>query len=161
MKHVTGFHFTLKDQHDNLLQNTRDASGEPMLVLIGSGRVFPALEHHIHDMAIGERRQVILPPEDAYGDVDPKLKLKVPRSKFPEGTDLKIGFVFQGGEKEGWPIIFRVVKIEGDDIYVDANPELAGLTLHYDVEVVERREATAEEISHGHAHRHNGKGVCG
>ena len=108
-----------------------------MLALLGAGNILPALERQIIDMDIGARKQVTIPAEQAYGTVDPSLKLKLPRSKFPEGTDVKIGLQFQGGEKDGWPIIFRVVKIDGDDIYVDANHELAGLTLHYDIEITE------------------------
>ena len=108
-------------------------------------------------MNVGDTKSVIIPADQAYGEIDPKLKLKLPRSKFPDGTDINIGLQFQGGEKDGWPIIFRVIRIEGDDIYVDANHELAGLTLHYDVEITEIRDATTEEISHGHAHRRSGE----
>ena len=156
MAQVIGFHFTLKDQSGETLGGTREKQGRPMLALLGAGNILPALERQIIDMDIGARKQVTIPAEQAYGTVDPSLKLKLPRSKFPEGTDVKIGLQFQGGEKDGWPIIFRVVKIDGDDIYVDANHELAGLTLHYDIEITEKREATAEERSHGHAHHPSG-----
>ena len=156
MKQVVGFHFRLKDQFGNLLGDSQSGPGHPMLILLGSGGVLPALERHVSDMQIGERKCIEIPIDEAYGQIDPTLKLKIPRSKFPEGTELKTGFQFQGGEKDGWPIIFRVIKISGDDIFVDANHELAGLTLHYDVEITEKREATAEEISHGHAHRRSG-----
>ena len=156
MKDVVGFHFSLKDQFGNLLGDSLTETGQPMLILLGSGGVLPTLEQHLSEMQIGERKRVIIPVEDAYGEIDPTLKLKIPRSKFPAGTELKTGFQFQGGEKDGWPIIFRVTKIAGDDIYADANHELAGLALHYDVEITEKRGATAEEISHGHAHRHSG-----
>jgi len=159
MKQIIGFHFTLKDQHGNFLGSSRDGDGHPMLVLQGSGRVLPALERYIIDMQVGESQKIMIPTDQAYGAVDPSLKMKLPRSKFPEGTDIRIGLQFQGGEKDGWPVIFRVVKIEGTDVYVDANHELAGLSLHYDVEIMERRDATAEEISHGHAHRRSGE--CG
>jgi len=159
VRQIIGFHYILKDQFGNILGNTHEEQGHPMVVLLGSGRILPALERHISDMSVGAFKTVKIPVDQAYGDVDPSLKLKIPRSKFPDGTDIKLGLQFQGGEKEGWPIIFRITKIDGDDIYADANHELAGLTLHYDVEITERRDATAEEISHGHAHRR--RGVCG
>ena len=156
MKKIIGFHFVLKDQQGHVLGNSREDQEHPTLILTGSVRILPALEQHIKDMNVGDTKSVIIPADQAYGEIDPKLKLKLPRSKFPDGTDINIGLQFQGGEKDGWPIIFRVVKIEGDDIYVDANHELAGLTLHYDVEITEKRDATTEEISHGHAHRQGG-----
>ncbi len=158
MRQIIGFHFVLKDQFGKTLGDSRDMQEHPTLTLLGSGSILSALERHISDMSEGERKSFTIPADQAYGSVDPSLKLKIPRSKFPKGTDLKIGLPFQGGEKDGWPIIFRVTEISGDDIYADANHELAGLTLHYDVEITEKREATAEEISHGHAHRR--KGSC-
>lgn len=159
MRQVIGFDFTLKDQSGTLLEDSRREQGQPRLVLLGAGGVLPALEKQICDMEVGARKSVTIPVDEAYGPVDPSLKLKIPRSKFPADADLKVGLHFQGGEKDGWPIIYRVTKISGDDIYADANHELAGLTLHYDIEIAEKREATAEEVSHGHAHRR--KGTCG
>jgi len=156
VKQIIGFHFTLKDQSGEILGSSREGQGLPILALLGSGNVLPALERHLMDMNVGEQKDIIIPPDQAYGEVDPSLKLKLPRSKFPAGTDVKLGLVFQGGERDGWPVIFRVVKIEGDDIYVDANHESAGLTLHYDVVITEKREATVEEMAHGHAHHKGG-----
>ena len=158
MSKIIGFHFTLTDQQGNLIH---DKNGPPLHILLGAGQILPALETAIKDMAIGGTKTVTIPPHHAYGDIDPALKLKIPRSKFPEDTDLKIGLPFQGGEKDGWPVIFRVVKIDGDYIYADANHELAGLTLHYDIEIAEKRDATAEEISHGHVHVHGPSGNSG
>jgi len=159
MKQVIGFHFSLTDQFGHILENSRDNDGLPFLFLMGSGRLLPALEHHLSDMEVGERRSLIIPEDQAYGAVDPSLKLKIPRSKFPDDTDLNIGFQFQGGERDGWPVIYRVTEIEGDDIFADANHALAGRALHYDVEIIEKREASPDELAHGHAHRR--KGVCG
>jgi len=133
--------------------------GHPLLILLGSGRILPAVEHEIRDLQVGARKAFMIPADQAYGPVDPSLKLKIPRSKFPEGTELKVGFQFQDGEDNDWPIIYRVTKIDGDDIYADGNHELAGVALHYDVEITEKRDASADEISHGHAHRRSG--VCG
>ena len=159
MRQVIGFHFVLKDQLGTVLEDSFSKDGHPMLILVGAGRVLPALEQNVSDMNVGERKSFTIPAEQAYGPVDPSLKLKIPRSKFPKDTELKPGFHFEGGEKEGWPVIYRVTKIDGDDIYADANHELAGHSLHYEVEITEKREASSEEISHGHAHRRSG--VCG
>jgi len=92
------------------------------------------------------------------GRILPALEQHIAEMEAGEAKAITIPADQAYGE-DGWPIIFRVVKIEGDDIYVDANHELAGLTLHYDVEITEKRDATAEEISHGHAHRQGGS--CG
>ena len=155
MADVLGLHFTLKNQDGDVLGSTRDKDGAPLLVLIGHGGILPALEREIKDMTVGQSKMVIITAAQAYGEIDRSLKMTIPRSKFPEGTDIVQGLQFEGGQKDGWPIIFRVVKIKGDDIFIDANHELAGMDLHYDVEISERREATADELSHGHAH---GKG---
>ena len=155
MADVLGLHFTLKNQDGDVLGCTRDKDGAPLLVLIGHGGILPALEREIKDMTVGQSKMVIITAAQAYGEIDRSLKMTIPRSKFPEGTDIVQGLQFEGGQKDGWPIIFRVVKIKGDDIFIDANHELAGMDLHYDVEISERREATADELSHGHAH---GKG---
>ena len=152
MPQIIGFHFLLKDQSGHILGGSRDNQGHPMLILKGAGQILPALERNICDMSVGERETIIISPDAAYGEADPSLKMSLPRSKFPDGTDIQIGLQFQGGEKDGWPIIFRVVKIDGDDVHVDANHELAGLTLHYEVEITEKRDATDEELAHGHAH---------
>ena len=152
MADIIGLHFTLKNQSGDVLGGTRGKNAAPLLVLLGSGGLLIALEREINDMSVGQSKTVILPPAQAYGDVDKSLRLIVPRSKFPEGTDIKEGLQFEGGQRDGWPIRFRVVKIDGDDIYVDANHELAGMELHYDVEIMQRREATADELAHGHAH---------
>ena len=159
MKQVIGFHFVLKDQFGALLEDTYDRNGHPMLVLLGTGRILPALERQISELPVGARKSFMIPPDQAYGAVDPTLKLKIPRSKFPDNTELKTGFQFEGGEKDGWPILYRVTKIEGDDIFADANHDLAGMTLHYDVEITENREALPDEIAHSHAHRR--RGACG
>ena len=152
MPQIVGFHFTLRNQLGDMLGGTHDNDGHAMLVLMGAGNILPALELQIKDMAIGARKDVIISAVDAYGEVDETLRMTIPRSKFPDGTQIVDGLRFEGGKKDGWPIIFRVVKIDGDDIYVDANHELAGMTLHYDVEITDKREASDEEIAHGHAH---------
>ena len=159
MTQVIGFHFVLKDQFGTLLEDSYNEEGQPRFALLGADGILPALERNISEMNVGERKSFVIPADQAYGLIDPSLKLKIPRSKFPAGTELKTGFHFQGGERDDWPVIYRVIRIDGDDIYADANHELSGLSLHYDVEITEKREATPEEISHGHAHRRNG--VCG
>ena len=152
MAQILGFHFTLKNQFGDILGGTHDNEGRPMLILLGASEVLPDLELEIKDMAVGARKELIISAADAYGEVDETLKMTLRRSQFPEGTDITEGLRFEGGEKDGWPVIFRVVKIDGDDIHVDANHELAGMALHYDVEITEKREASADEIAHGHAH---------
>lgn len=152
MAQILGFHFTLKNQFGDILGGTRDSDTHPMLVLIGHGNILSAVELQIKDMAVGARKELIISAADAYGEVDETLKMTLRRSQFPEGTDITEGLRFEGGQRDGWPVIFRVVKIDGDDIHVDANHELAGMALHYDVEIMEKREASADEIAHGHAH---------
>ena len=102
-------------------------------------------------------------PEDAYGVPNPALQQLVTRDRFQDVDDLQVGMQFQANTEQG-PISVRVAKIEGEQVTVDGNHPLAGQQLHFDVEVVDIRVATEEEISHGHVHQAGGccgGGSCG
>jgi FKBP-type peptidyl-prolyl cis-trans isomerase SlyD len=151
---VISFHYVLRDDAGEVI----DTSGRdrPLAFLEGSGTIIDGLEMALRSMQTGEKRKVSVAPEAAYGTYDPNLVQTVERAMLPV-DELKVGDMFQAGGDHHSPVV-RVIAIEGDKVKLDANHPLAGQRLHFEVEVVERREATQMEIEHGHAH---GSGCCG
>lgn len=148
-KQVMGFHYTLKDKEGNVIDSSNGS--DPLLFMVGSGHIIPGLENEITALNIGDKKNVEVKAADAYGEVIQDLVLTVQKSQFPEDADLKIGDQFQVNEEPNAPI-FTVTAIEEENVHIDGNHPLAGQDLFFDIEVTEKREATAEEIDHGHAH---------
>lgn len=150
---VMGFHYTLKDKDGNVIDSSN--GGTPLLFMVGSGHIIPGLENEITGLAIGDKKNVEVKAKDAYGEVIEDLRITVQRSQFPEDAQLNVGDQFQINEEPNAPI-FTIVNIENDDIHIDGNHPLAGHDLFFDVEITEKRDATEEEIAHGHAHGEGG-----
>jgi FKBP-type peptidyl-prolyl cis-trans isomerase SlyD len=146
---VVTFHFTLKDGEGKVLESS--VGQDPLVYLHGSGSIVPGLEEALNGKTSGEKFNVILPPEKAYGQRDERLVQRIPKKEFPNSERLKTGMQFQVDTKGG-PMVLTITGLEGTDVVVDGNPELAGATLHFDIEVTDVRQATVEELSHGHAH---------
>jgi len=124
---------------------------EPLVFLVGHGNMIEGFEQEMLGAAIGESRQFTLTPERAYGNRDDDAVQPIPKSQFPEGMELEAGMVL-GAQSEQGPIQFSVVEVGEDTVTVDFNHQMAGHTLHFSVEVVDIREATSDELAHGHAH---------
>jgi len=144
--------YTLKNDNEQILdQADKD---NPFLYMHGTGGIIKGLENALEDKTIDDSFNLIVAPEDAYGERDDNLTEAVPRSMF-EGIDeaeLKAGAQFHAQTAEGTQII-SIASVEGDTIKIDANHPLAGETLHFiDVTVLDIRDATAAEIEHGHPH---------
>src|SRR5262249_6853885 len=90
-------------------------------------------------------------PEKAYGERDERLVQTVPKTQFPKPSELKIGMQFQV-QTPGGVMLFTIKEVNAQDVVVDGNPELAGQTLNFDIEISDVRKATQEELDHGHAH---------
>jgi len=146
---VVGMHYTLKDDAGDAL-DTSDGQ-DPMLFLFGFGNIISGLEKAMAGKGVGDKIDVSLEPEDAYGVQDAALKQDIPRSDFEGIDDIQVGMRFQAETEDGH-VPIRVVAIEGDTITVDGNHELAGERLHFSVSIESVREAEAEEIEHGHVH---------
>ncbi len=146
---VIGFHYTLKDDKGEELDSS--AGAHAMLYLAGSGQILPALDRELQGMAVGDKKSITLPPKDGYGLVNQQLKMQVKLAQFPKGTDVRPGLQFRINQEVGSPM-FRVVNVLGEEVFIDGNHPLAGQILHFDVEVTEKRDATEDEIAHGHAH---------
>lgn len=149
---VLSFHYVLTNVKGEQIDSSRQ--GEPFAVLEGRKQIIPGLEEALFKMAAGEKKKIHVPADRAYGQKNEKLKLKVNRKQLPDG-DLKVGSQFTGGDPGQGPV-FTVIKIDGDEIHLDGNHHLAGQDLTFDVEIMEVREATAEELTHGHAHGAHG-----
>lgn len=146
---VVSFHFTLKNDEGTVLETS--VGQDPLVYLHGTGSIVPGLEEELTGKRSGEKFNVVLPPEKAYGNRDERLVQRIPKSEFPNSERLKIGMQFQVDTKGG-PMILTITGLEENDVVVDGNPELAGATLHFAIEVTDVRKATAEELAHGHAH---------
>ena len=151
-KQVIGFHYTLKDNQGKLIETSKDR--EPMSFLEGSGHIIPDLEVIILTLKVGDQKEVSVPHTRAYGVYNQNLIYKMPKTKFPS-KDVKVGDVFQMGAKESVQLV-TVVEATEDEVVLDANHPLAGVDLNFLVEITSRREATSEELAHGHVHGEGG-----
>jgi FKBP-type peptidyl-prolyl cis-trans isomerase SlyD len=142
------FHYTLRDASGRILDTSR--GGEPMPFVEGSGQIIEGLEGSLRQMAIGEQRAVVVPPERAYGVREAELVQKVPKSRLPV-DGLKVGDQFQTGPDRQAPVV-TVLAIEGDEVLLDANHPLAGQELHFEVELVSARPATPGELQQAGNH---------
>ena len=146
---VVRMHYTLRDERGTTIESSQGR--EPMSYLHGYGHIIPGLERALDGSRAGLETTVTIAPQDAYGEKDPQAVIRAPREDFPDGLTLEPGVEVQAETPDG-PITFTVVSVESDEAVLDANHPLAGRTLTFDVEVLEVREATADEIAHGHAH---------
>lgn len=157
-RRVVSFHYTLRDPNGRVLDTS--AGGEPVAYLEGAGQIIDGLDEQLRAVAAGTKTRVTVAAAKAYGERDPAQVQRVKRSVLPVDGEVKIGETFRTGEDRQAPVV-TVVGVEGDDVLLDANHPLAGVDLTFDVEIVTTRAATAEELSHGHAHGGAGEGGCG
>ena len=140
-RHLT-FHYTLRNRDGRILDTSRGAA--PLSCLEGAGQIIEGLEDSLGRMTEGETRQVVVPPERGYGLREAELVQKVPRGHLPV-DDVKVGDQFQTGPDRSAPVV-TVVAVEGEEVLLDANHPLAGEELHFEVELIALRAATAEEL---------------
>ncbi len=146
---VASFHYTLTNDAGDVLDSSEGR--EPLAYLHGVGNIVPGLEREMAGHVAGDSFKVDVAPEDGYGGYIDELVQVVPRKSFEGVADLAVGMQFQAQTGQG-PIAVVVTEIEGDNVTVDGNHPLAGETLHFAVEIVEVRAASAEELQHGHVH---------
>lgn len=151
---VVVFHYTLTDDEGEVVETSTE--GQPLSYLHGAGKIVPGLEEAMEGKSVGDEFDVEVAPAKGYGEKSGPGPQAVDRSEFPQDVELYEGMGFTAEMEDGGHLPLWVSSIEGDDIYVDQNHPLAGQTLHFDVEVVDIRDATDEEIAHGHAHGADG-----
>jgi FKBP-type peptidyl-prolyl cis-trans isomerase SlyD len=120
----------------------------------GSGQIIPGLERQIVSLKQGDKKKIEVPAIEAYGVRDKTKIIRVPLEQLPSKT-VKVGDRFSGGQDAHAPV-FVVTEVSATEATLDCNHPLAGVDLTFDVEVTSAREATAEEITHGHAHGEHG-----
>ena len=148
---VVAIHYTLKGDDGQQIESSHSA-GRPIEALIGHGGIIPGLEAALIDHAEGDRVEVDVDPANAYGDRREDQFQRVPKKYFRDSVRLKPGMITTLAMKEGGQRTVTVVKVGSSVVDVDLNHPLAGKKLHFDVEIVSVREASAEEISHRHVH---------
>jgi len=151
---VVSIHYTLRDDAQVELDSSRDT--DPLLYLHGHSQIVPGLERALVGKKTGDKVLASIQPEDGYGDYDSQLTSSVARKQFPKGVSLNVGEMFEFSNAQGEPVVVRIAAIDADTVTVDANHPLAGKVLHFDVEIVDVRSATKEELAHGHAHPGDG-----
>jgi FKBP-type peptidyl-prolyl cis-trans isomerase SlyD len=148
-KKVVSFHYTLTNQGGEQMETSTDK--EPMIYLHGASNIIPGLEKAMTGKAAGDEFQVTIEPADAYGEKSEANIQRVSAKHFRNPAKLEPGRIVLLQTKQG-PVQVTVVKVGRFNVDVDANHPMAGQTLTFDVEVTSLRDATEEELAHGHVH---------
>jgi FKBP-type peptidyl-prolyl cis-trans isomerase SlyD len=153
-KKAVAIEFTLKDDAGETLETS--VGGEPLWYLQGIGNIVPGLERALDGKGVGDTVDVKLAAADAYGERDEKEVRKVPLRKF-KAPRIKVGGRYPLQAEDGMRVV-TVQSVSGDYALVDGNHPLAGQALHFICKVIEVRDATEEEQTHGHVHGPHGHG---
>ncbi|MFZ2171026.1 MAG: peptidylprolyl isomerase [Methylococcaceae bacterium] len=146
---AVSIHYTLTNDDGEVLDSS--IGDEALVYLHGGGNIISGLEKALHGKAPGDKFNVRIPAEDAYGELMDEMVQVISREMFEGIDNIEVGMQFHADVSSGTGVV-TVVNIDGDDITIDGNHPLAGLALTFDVEVIEVRAATQEEMSHGHIH---------
>lgn len=147
---VVRVHYILKDPEGQVLDSS--VGGEPLAYLHGAENIALGLEQELSGKALGDTVNVVVPPSQGHGERVWAGPQAVDRSSFPEDAELQAGMQFLAPGPDGESIPLWIVEVTDDEVLVDANHPLAGVTLHFQFEIVELRKASEEEIAHRHAH---------
>jgi FKBP-type peptidyl-prolyl cis-trans isomerase SlyD len=146
---VASFNYTLTNDAGEVIDSSEGRS--PLAYLHGAGTIVPGLEKDMAGRQAGDRVEVVVAPEEGYGQPNPMLIQVVPRAAFQGVDTLEVGMEFQAQTPQG-PLSVVVAKIDDDQVTVDGNHPLAGQRLHFAIEVTDVRDASVEELAHGHVH---------
>ena len=152
---VVIIHYTLTDDAGEILDSS--AGGEALPYLHGGGNIVDGLEEALDGKPIGEKLKVTVPPEKGYGERQDGEPQAVSKDAFPDEMPLEAGMQFMVETDEGVAPVW-IDRVEGDQVFLDGNHPLAGVTLHFEAEIVGVRDATEDEKAHGHPHGIDGTG---
>ena len=152
---VVFMNYTLKDDQGTTIDT--NVGGEPMPYLHGGGNIVPGLESELTGLEVGASVEVAVLPEDAYGPIIPEAIATFDKEAFGDIEKIEPGMQFQAEGPEGQIQIITVKEVTDEGVLVDGNHPLAGQVLNFEVEIMEVREATAEELEHGHPHLEDGE----
>ncbi|MBI9035052.1 MAG: peptidylprolyl isomerase [Bacteroidales bacterium] len=145
---VVAIHYTLKNKNGEIVDSSEGM--DPLTYLHGHGHIVPGLEEELEGKNKSDKFEASISAEKGYGMRNDMLVQEVTREMFGD-QELKEGMVFHA-ESEGHPIMINIVKVDGDKITIDGNHPLAGEDLFFAIEVSDVREASKEELEHGHVH---------
>ncbi len=146
---VVTLHYKLTDDKGEVIDQSNDGS---FAYLHGAKNIIPGLEDALTGKNAGDKFDVTIAPEQGYGERNDAMLQEVPKEMFESGADIQVGTQFHAQGPNGETLVVTVVEVKDDKVVVDGNHPLAGVPLNFDVEVVDVRDATAEEIEHGHVH---------
>ena len=146
---VVLFNYTLKDDSDDVIDNS--PPNEPLAYLHGHGNIVPGLERELEGKNAGDKLSVKVAPTDGYGEHSKELVQKVPRRSLKGLSKISVGMRLHAQTAQG-PRAVTVTAVTGDMVTLDGNHPLAGQNLNFDIEIVDVRDATEEELAHGHVH---------
>jgi len=146
---VVSLNYTLTNDAGDILDKSENGQ---FVYLHGSNNIIPGLENALADKSLNDEFKVTIEPADAYGEKDDSKRQTVGRDMFEADSPIEVGVQFHAQSPEGEMLVITVVDINGDEITIDGNHPLAGERLHFEVKVSAVRDATEEEISHGHVH---------
>ena len=146
---VVTIHYTLKDDAGNTLDSS--AGGDPIAYLHGHGNIVPGLERELEGKSKGDKLNVQVSAADGYGEYQKELVQQVPRRALKGITNVTVGMRLQAQTPEGARTV-TVTRVASDMVTIDGNHPLAGKALNFEVEVTDVRQATQEELAHGHVH---------
>lgn len=148
---VVSLHYVLTNTSGEELD--KSAPQQPLVYLHGQGQIIPGLEKQLEGLSKGDKRDKLeIAPAEAYGEFHAELKASLDRKQFPENMEIQPGMQFMSQSPSGQRQVFVVTGVQGEKVEVDGNHPLAGQTLNFKIEVADVREATEEELAHGHAH---------
>ena len=146
---VVTIHYTLKNDGGVVIDSSD--GGEPLAYIQGHGNLVVGLEKALEGKRDGDTLAVVIAPADGYGRRDEALIKRLPKRALQGSGEIKKGMQFQAQTEQGVRL-FTVTALAGDMVTLDGNHPLADQRLHFEVKVVEVREATSEELEHGHVH---------
>jgi FKBP-type peptidyl-prolyl cis-trans isomerase SlyD len=146
---VVSLHYTLRNDGGDTIDSS--AGREPLAYIQGSGSILPGLESALEGREAGEKLAVRIVAKDAYGERNAALVQNVPRKSLATIGKIKVGTQFHA-RVTGGARVMTITAVAQDEVTIDGNHPLAGQDLNFDVEVVDVRDATVEELAHGHVH---------
>ena len=146
---VVELDYTLKDQTGKVLDSSEGK--DPLVYLHGKKNIIPGLEKELTGKAVADSFSIVVPPTEAYGERNDQLISEIPRTELSTVPDLEVGMQLQAKTPNGTQV-FTVTSLDEENAVLDGNHPLAGEELHFDITVKNVREASEEEMSHGHAH---------
>ena len=149
-KMVVSMHYTLTDDDGNVLDSSEGS--DPLSYLHGANNIIPGLEKALIGKMANDALQVKVDPAEGYGEKISELIQQVDKAAFQGVDNLEAGMAFEAQGENGQVQRVVITEIEGDQVTVDGNHPLAGVTLNFDVKIISVRDATQEELSHGHVH---------